>query len=116
MRQSKPIVFSAATNGTTKQTTSNGRHPRGTPCFGSGAPDFPSHINTSEMARQLHPQAEVQQRAWMKVQQKRLLDMPVMCYVFRQKFQRNESRQPGVFGLVDHTHTTATKFLDDAVM
>ena len=44
MCQSKPIIFSEATNITTKQTTNNGHQPRGTPCFGSGKPDFPFDI------------------------------------------------------------------------
>ena len=34
----------------------------------------------------------------------------------RQELQGNKAVQPGVLGLVDHTHTAAAEFLDDAVV
>jgi hypothetical protein len=35
---------------------------------------------------------------------------------FREKLQRYETPQSGVFGLVNHSHATATEAFDDAVM
>ena len=40
----------------------------------------------------------------------------VLGYVVRQELEGYESVQPGVFGLVDHTHTATAEPLDDAVV
>ena len=40
----------------------------------------------------------------------------VFRYVIRQKFERYETVKPGVLGFVDHAHTAAAEFLDDAVV
>src|SRR5579862_408355 len=36
--------------------------------------------------------------------------------VLRQELEGNKAMQAGVLGLVDHTHSAAAQFLDDAVM
>jgi hypothetical protein len=36
--------------------------------------------------------------------------------VLRQEFEGDAAVQPGVLGLVDHTHPAAAQLLDDAVM
>ena len=40
----------------------------------------------------------------------------VLHNVIRKEFERNESSKIGVLGFIDHTHTTATELLDDAVV
>jgi len=35
--------------------------------------------------------------------------------IIGQKFESNEAVKLGVFGFIDDTHTTATKFFDDAI-
>jgi hypothetical protein len=40
----------------------------------------------------------------------------VLGYLIGEKFQRNETMQPRVFGLVDHSHTTTAQLLKDAVV
>ncbi len=40
----------------------------------------------------------------------------IMCRVRRKKFQRHKTMQAGIFRFVHHTHSAATKFLNDAIM
>jgi hypothetical protein len=40
----------------------------------------------------------------------------VFGYVIGEKFQRYEAVQPGVLGLIDDTHTAATKLFNDVIM
>ena len=40
----------------------------------------------------------------------------IASYIFGQKLEGYEAVQAGVLGLVDHPHTSATEFFDDAVV
>jgi len=40
----------------------------------------------------------------------------VLCYVIGQELESDKATEVSVLGLVDHTHATATEFLDDAVV
>ena len=42
--------------------------------------------------------------------------MLVSGNIFRQELKRDETMQSRIFGLVDNTHATATKLLDNAVV
>src|SRR4029077_5129826 len=42
--------------------------------------------------------------------------LAIVCNGFRQELQRDEAAKPGVFGLVDHAHSTAAELFDDAVV
>jgi hypothetical protein len=40
----------------------------------------------------------------------------IFSYRFRQKFQRHQPPQLGIFGLEDHTHPAAAKLFDDSIV
>jgi hypothetical protein len=40
----------------------------------------------------------------------------VLSYIIGQEFERDESVQAYVFGLIDDTHTSATELFNDAVV
>jgi hypothetical protein len=58
----------------------------------------------------------VQRRGGARFALKSFQRMPVFSYFFREKLKRNETAQGRVFGLVNHTHPSATQLLQDPVM
>src|SRR5262249_31089986 len=47
---------------------------------------------------------------------KALQCLRIARHIVRQKFERSEASEPYVLGFVNHAHSTATQFLDDAVV
>jgi len=58
----------------------------------------------------------VQSRGGLRFPLESAESLVVSGNLFRQEFEGNKTVQPGVLGLVHHSHTTAAKLLDDTVM
>ena len=58
----------------------------------------------------------IQRRSGLRFALKTSQCLLVLGHRIGQEFQRDEPVQPGVLGLIDHTHPAAAEFFDDAVM
>ena len=58
----------------------------------------------------------VQRRGRLCFTPETLQRLGALGHVFRQEFERDETVQACVLGLIDDAHTTATEFLDEAVV
>ena len=58
----------------------------------------------------------VQRRGRARLAEKTLQGLVVARNLARKKLQRDAAAQSGVFGTVDHTHSSAAQLLDDMVM
>ena len=58
----------------------------------------------------------IQRRRGLRLALKTSERLRIARHVIRKELQRDEAVQPGVFGLVDHTHAAAAELLDDAVV
>ncbi len=58
----------------------------------------------------------VEGRGRLGLAAKALQDLAVLGDVFREEFQSDEAIEPGVFGLVNHTHAATTQLFNNAVV